>query len=126
MLWVSSNFGAVSIHFDSQDFEILMSGGDILCSSDYCSMRGITQDSVGTIYCSFYNSICAFDCKTNKRQDLGFQIKDNPYALLWHDGKLFSDLLLFQPVDFGYIGPTELELLDSLHPECEVTILISP
>ena len=74
LLWVSSNFGAVSIHFDSQDFEILMSGGDILCSSDYCSMRGITQDSVGTIYCSFYNSICAFDCKTNKRQDLGFQI----------------------------------------------------
>ena len=90
LLWVSSNFGAISIHFDSQDFEILMSGGDILCSSDYCSMRGVTQDSLGTIYCSFYNSICAFDGKTNKRQDLGFQIKDNPYALLWHDGKLFS------------------------------------
>ena len=36
-----------------------------------------------------------------------------------------SDLLIFfQPVDFGYIGPTELELLDSLHPECEVLIIL--
>ena len=34
--------------------------------------------------------------------------------------------ILFQPVDFGYIGPTELELLDSLHSECEVIILIVP
>ena len=29
-------------------------------------------------------------------------------------------LLLFQPVDFGYIGPTELELLDDLGSDCEV------
>ena len=29
-------------------------------------------------------------------------------------------LLLFQPVDFGYIGPTELELLDNLSLDCEV------
>ena len=29
-------------------------------------------------------------------------------------------LLLFQPVDFGYIGPTELELLDNLGSDCEV------
>ena len=36
------------------------------------------------------------------------------------------NLILFQPVDFGYIGPTELELLDSLHSECEVIILIVP
>ena len=43
---------------------------------------------------------------------------------IFHDGKLFSDLLLFQPVDFGYIGPTELELLDSLHPECEVLLIL--
>ena len=35
---------------------------------------------------------------------------------------LFSKfvLLLFQPVDFGYIGPTELELLDNLALDCEV------
>lgn len=30
-------------------------------------------------------------------------------------------LLLFQPVDFGYIGPTELELLDNLSLDCEVS-----
>ena len=30
-------------------------------------------------------------------------------------------LLLFQPVDFGYIGPTELELLDDLGSDCEVS-----
>ena len=30
-------------------------------------------------------------------------------------------LLLFQPVDFGYIGPTELELLDDLSLDCEVS-----
>ena len=29
-------------------------------------------------------------------------------------------LLLFQPVDFGYVGPTELELLDDLGADCEV------
>ena len=29
-------------------------------------------------------------------------------------------LLLFQPVDFGYVGPTELELLDGLGADCEV------
>ena len=29
-------------------------------------------------------------------------------------------LLLFQPLDFGYIGPVELELLDHLQPDCEV------
>ena len=29
-------------------------------------------------------------------------------------------LLLFQPVDFGYIGPTELDLLDNLGSDCEV------
>ena len=29
-------------------------------------------------------------------------------------------LLLFQPVDFGYIRPTELELLDDLGSDCEV------
>ena len=33
--------------------------------------------------------------------------------------------LLFQPVDFGYIGPTELELLDSLHSECEVLLTLA-
>ena len=37
---------------------------------------------------------------------------------------LLSNLLIFfQPMDFGYIGPTELELLDSLHPECEVILI---
>jgi len=34
-------------------------------------------------------------------------------------------LLLFQPVDFGYIGPTELELLDNLSLDCEVVAVTS-
>jgi hypothetical protein len=34
-------------------------------------------------------------------------------------------LLLFQPVDFGYIGPTELELLDGLGPDTEVVAVSS-
>ena len=41
---------------------------------------------------------------------------------------MIDNLFLAQPVDFGYIGPTELELLDSLHSECEVilTTMIIP
>jgi peroxiredoxin len=34
-------------------------------------------------------------------------------------------LLLFQPVDFGYIGPSELELLDGLGPDTEVVAVSS-
>ena len=34
-------------------------------------------------------------------------------------------LLLFYPVDFGYIGPTELELLDELGADCEVVAISS-
>lgn len=35
---------------------------------------------------------------------------------------MIDNLFLAQPVDFGYIGPTELELLDNLQSECEVIL----
>lgn len=90
LLWVSTNFGAISIHFANHDFTGIMTGGDKLCSSDYCSMRGITQDSMGYIYCSFYNSIAVIDPYTNKKEDLGLEIKDDPYGLLWYRDHLFT------------------------------------
>ena len=90
LLWVSTNFGAISIHFDNHDFTGIMTGGDKLCSSDYCSMRGITQDSLGNIYCSFYNSIAVIDPYTDKKKDLGLEIKDDPYGLLWYRDHLFT------------------------------------
>merc|ERR1719180_138670 len=34
-------------------------------------------------------------------------------------------LLLFQPVDFGFVSPTELELLDDLGADCEVVAITS-
>jgi class 3 adenylate cyclase len=90
LLWISSDFGALSVHFDSHDYVSIMSGGDILCSSDYCSMRGITKDPEGNIYCSFYNGIATINTETNKPVLPGLQINDDPYALLWHSDKLFS------------------------------------
>lgn len=90
LLWISTNFGAISVHFDNHDFMNLMTGGDKLCSSDLCSMRGLSQDSMGNIYCSFYNSIAVIDKYTNKKVDLGIQIQDNPFGLKYYDNKLFT------------------------------------
>ena len=124
LLWVATNFGAVSIHFDNHDFTGILTGGDKLCSSDYCSMRGITQDSMGKIYCSFYNSITVIDPHTNKKEALGLEIKDDPYGLLWHSDHLFTgsglviDLQadrIIQNLDLEGEGVIELYKGDSLY-----------
>lgn len=90
--WLATDFGAVCVSLEDKRFDSVFSGGDRSCSSDLCSMRGISSDGNGTIYFSYYNSIASFDVSSGrlKRLPLSKNLIDDPYGLVYFKDRLHT------------------------------------
>jgi class 3 adenylate cyclase/ligand-binding sensor domain-containing protein len=92
VVWVASDFGAVKIVQSEQLFDHYLEGGSEYCSNVYCSTRGITEDELGRIYISYYNSIHQLDPTTNSIRPL-FPYDNyfnNPFGLTYFKGALWT------------------------------------
>jgi len=92
VIWVATDFGALSIHPVQKLFAAYLNGGHEFCRDGTCSMRGITEDDQGNIYVSYYHSIHVLNPRTGEmhplfRNNRYFQI---PFSLTWYDGALWT------------------------------------
>ncbi|MEM6394867.1 MAG: adenylate/guanylate cyclase domain-containing protein [Bacteroidota bacterium] len=91
-LWAATDFGAVRINRKRRFFEHYLSGGLEMCSNFFCSIRGMTEDSSGHIYISYYNAIHKLNPKTDELEPLfpSGDFFNAPFGLRYHDGHLYT------------------------------------
>ncbi|GJM32175.1 MAG: hypothetical protein DHS20C18_11760 [Saprospiraceae bacterium] len=92
VIWVASDFGMIKIVKSDDLFLQYLSGGSEYCSDVYCSTRGITEDELGRIYMSYYNSIHLLDPVTNAIRPL-FPSNDYfnfPFGIQYHRGAIWT------------------------------------
>lgn len=91
-IWASTDFGIIKIVQSDYLFTHYLSGGSEYCSNVFCSIRGMTEDPLGSIYISYYNSIHVLDPQTNAIRLL-FPSNDYfnyPFGLQYHAGALWT------------------------------------
>ena len=92
VIWVATEFGALTISESEDLFTNYLDEGNEYCRNGFCSTRGITEDEMGNIYVSYYNSIHKINVANNVAQPL-FSRKQNlefPYGILYYQNALYT------------------------------------
>lgn len=92
VVWVATDFGAISISRAPKLFDHYLAGGSEYCSNVFCSMRGITEDEQGHIFFSYYNSIHQLNPETNSLKPLfgSGAFFNYPFGLHYQNGCLWT------------------------------------
>jgi len=91
VLWIATDFGALTLAQSDKLFTNYLNEGNEYCNDGFCSTRGMTEDAEGNIYISYYNSIHVLDPKTNYLRPLFNRNKNFafPYGMLYHDNYIW-------------------------------------
>jgi class 3 adenylate cyclase/ligand-binding sensor domain-containing protein len=92
VIWIATDFGALTISETETLFTNYLNEGNEYCRNGFCSTRGITEDEIGNIYVSYYHSIHKINVKTGTAQPL-FSRKQNlefPYGILYFKNALYT------------------------------------
>lgn len=92
VIWIATDFGALTISESEDLFTNYLNEGNEYCRNGFCSTRGIAEDEAGNIYVSYYHSIHKINVKSNVAQPL-FSRKQNlefPYGILYYQNALYT------------------------------------
>lgn len=92
VVWLATDFGAITITLTDHLFTGYLHGGSEYCSNLYCSTRGITEDEAGNVYISYYNAMHVIDADTRVARPLfpRGNFFNFPFGIVYHGGALYT------------------------------------
>ncbi|MFK7972203.1 MAG: ATP-binding protein [Bacteroidia bacterium] len=95
VFWLCTTHGLIKIILNNWQAKTYLTKEQKLCSSGFCSMRGIAEDKVGNLYMAYYDNVHKFD-KTNSKAYQLLSPKRRPrgsYSLSYTQGKLYWNMI---------------------------------
>lgn len=89
VIWIATAFGLIRL-VDHDLFIRYMSDGNDCCRDGVCSMRGITEDSRGNIYFSYYSSIHRLSPRSGSLVPLFSTQIGTPFGIIYHEGAIWT------------------------------------
>lgn len=92
VIWIATDFGALTLSRSDHLFTNYLNGGNDYCNDGFCSTRGITEDEEGNIYFTYYHSIHVLDPKSERIRPLFPRTRhfNLPYSILYKDDALWT------------------------------------